>query len=208
MALWKLRHNLRKFKIKEIYKGFFVKNLFLATILLGLVACSGGKNSTGFSVINDMKYSVAYEAFTDNPVLPNGATMMQPVQGTVSRGHVPDAVDAEGNPVILENPFEMDEYAWERGEKYYNIMCSMCHGANGKGDGIVITRGGFPKPPSFSARRWKKIDRYSVGYVYNIITHGLGNMKSYSQQLYPEDRWAVAEYVRKRLMRGKEKFKQ
>lgn len=183
-----------------------MRYLLLPITLLLVASCSGGRNSTGFSVINDMKYSVAYEAFTDNPVLPGRATMMAAPEGTVSRGHLPDEVDAEGNPVILENPYEMDDYAWERGEKYYNIMCSVCHGAEGKGDGLVVTQGGFPKPPSFSARRWKKIDRYSVGYVYNVITHGLGNMKPYDQQLYPEDRWAVAEYVRKRLMRGKEKY--
>lgn len=185
-----------------------MKNLILPITVLFLASCSGGRNSTGFSVINDMKYSVAYEAYTENPVLPYGKTMMDRVDGTVPRGHLPDPVDADGKPVELENPYEMTDYMWKRGEKYYNVMCAACHGDQGKGDGLVVTQGGFPKPPSFSARRWRKIDRYSVGYVYNIITHGLGNMKAYDQQLYPEDRWAVAEYVRKRLMRGKEKFNQ
>lgn len=184
-----------------------MKNLILPITILFLASCSGGKNNTGYSVINDMKYSVAYEAYTDNPVLPNGQTMMNAVEGTVPRGHLPDSVDADGYPVTLENPYEMDEYAWQRGEKYYNIMCATCHGAEGKGDGPVVEQGGFPKPPSFSARRWRNIEVNSVGHVYRVITHGLGNMASYSQQLYPEDRWAVAEYVRKRLMRGKEKFK-
>lgn len=184
-----------------------MKNLIMPITILLLASCSGGRNSTGYSVINDMKYSVAYEAFTDNPVTPNGQTMMDHVEGTVSRGHLPDEVDAEGNPVVLENPFEMNEYRWKRGEKFYGIMCATCHGDQGKGDGLVVTKGGFPKPPSFNGRRWKKIDRYSVGYVYNVVTHGFGNMKSYSQQLSAEDRWAVSEYVRKRLMRGKEKFK-
>ena len=185
-----------------------MKNLILPISIVLLASCSGGQNSTGYSVINDMKYSVAYEAYTDNPVLPNNQTMMDYPAGTVARGHLPDPVDAEGNPVIMENPYEMNDYAWERGEKFYNIMCATCHGAEGKADGLVVTQGGFPKPPSFNERRWRKIDNYGVGYVYNIITHGLGNMKSYSQQLSPEDRWAVAEFVRKRLMRGKEQYNQ
>ena len=185
-----------------------MKNLLLAITVLVLASCSGGRNSTGYSIINDMKYSVAYEAYTTNPVLPNGQTMMVSPEGTVSRGHLPDEVDAEGNPVLLENPYEMTEYAWERGEKYYNIMCATCHGMEGKADGPVVTQGGFPKPPSFMGRKWRNIERYPVGHVYKVITHGIGNMAFYAQQLYPEDRWAVAEYVRKRLMRGKEKYKQ
>lgn len=185
-----------------------MKNLIVLMFILSFAACSGGRNSTGYSVINDMKYAVPYEAFSDNPVLANGQTMMPAVEGTISRGFLPDEVDQEGNPILLENPYEMDERAWERGEHFYNVMCATCHGVEGEGDGSVVTQGGFPKPPSFSSRRWRSIERYPVGHVYRVVTHGIGNMASYSQQLYPEDRWAVSEYVRKRLMRGKEKYKQ
>lgn len=185
-----------------------MKNIILPIVILILASCSGGRNNTGYSIINDMKYAIPYEAYTENPVLPNRQTMVVTPAGSVPRGFIPEKMGADGMPLVQENPFEMTEYAWERGEKYYKIMCSTCHGAEGKGDGPVVEQGGFPKPPSFNARRWRNIERYSVGHVYNVITHGIGNMASYSQQLYPEDRWAVAEYVRKRLMRGKNKFKQ
>jgi cytochrome c len=34
---------------------------------------------------------------------------------------------------------------------FYEVNCLPCHGAQGKGDGLVVQRG-YPKPPSFSGR--------------------------------------------------------
>jgi mono/diheme cytochrome c family protein len=191
-----------------------MKKLLSITTLLILVGCSGGRNSTGYSIINDMKYSKAHEAFTDSKVFDNGQTMQEPVKGTVSRGWLPHEKDKSGKPVILSNPYEYNEYAAYRGEKLYKVNCMPCHGAKGKADGLVVERG-FPSPPSFSARRWRKVETnskgelvysYGVGEIYNVITFGLGNMSSYAQQLYPEDRWAVSEFVRRKLMRKSKKI--
>ena len=56
-------------------------------------------------------------------------------------------------------------------------------------------------------RRWRKIDKYPSGNVYNVITFGYGNMPSHAQQLYSEDRWYVSEYVREKLLRKPKKKK-
>lgn len=179
--------------------------LLLGLTLLALVSCSGGRNSTGYSFINDMMHSVAYEAYSENPVFDNGQSMQAPPAGTIARGKMPHPMDAEGKPVVLENPYDMNDYHWQRGESLYVKTCAACHGVKGKGDGLVVEKGGFPAPPKFSARRWKKIDKYPAGYVYNVITFGYGNMPSHAQQLYVEDRWYVSEYVRQKLMRKPKK---
>lgn len=189
-----------------------MKKLLLGTILASLlVGCSGGRNSTGYSLINDMMYSVTGEAFSESQVFDNGQTMQAAPKGTVPRGFLPHPMDDEGNPVRLVNPYEMNEYAMQRGKYLYKNTCAACHGDTGKGDGLVVKDGGFPKPPKFKARKWKKINketgdyRYDASYVYNVITFGLGNMPSHSQQLWPEDRWQVAEYVREKLMKKNKK---
>lgn len=191
-----------------------MKKILSISTLLILVSCSGGRNSTGYSIINDMKYSKAHEAFTDSKVFDNGQTMQEPVKGTIARGWLPQEKDANGKPVVLSNPYNTDEYSAYRGKKLYVANCMPCHGEKGKADGLVVEKGGFPKPPSFTARRWKKVTTnskgetvysYGAGDIYNVITYGIGNMASYAQQLYPEDRWAISEYVRTKLMKKNKK---
>ena len=179
-----------------------MKKLLLLSLMTILVSCSGGRNSTGYSIINDMMYSVAYEAQTENPNFKNRQTNQLAPKGTIARGFMPHPQDSEGNSEVMENPYTMNDYAWQRGKMLYKANCAACHGEKGQGDGLVVTRGGYPKPPKFKSRRFKysKKKKKPAGYVYNVITFGYGNMSSYSQQLYPEDRWHVAEYVREMLM--------
>lgn len=182
--------------------------ILLLGILVTIVSCSGGRNSTGYSLINDMMYSITYEAFSDNPVFENGQTMQKPPKNTIPRGWMPHPMNENGLPQVLENPYDMDEYAWKRGEMLFNKTCSACHGKDGRADGLVVTKGGYPRPPNFYSRSFKysKKERKPAGHIYNVITFGQGNMASHAQQLYPEDRWYVSEYVREKLMiRGKKK---
>jgi cytochrome c5 len=179
-----------------------VKNLILISLVTILVSCSGGKNSTGYSIINDMVYAVPYEAYSENPIFKDRQTNQLPPKGTIARGFMPHAMDNEGNPIVMENPYNMTDYTWQRGEMLFNANCVACHGVQGHGDGKVVERG-FPKPPHFQGQRkfkWNRKDNYTSGTIYNVITFGYGNMPSHAQQLYPEDRWYVSEYVRERLM--------
>ena len=87
-------------------------------------------------------------------------------------------------------PFTADLLA--RGRSRYDIACSPCHGVQGDGDGMVVRRG-FPAPPTLldaRARAWP--DRH----VVDVIHDGLGTMPPLADRLAPQDRWAVAAYVR------------
>lgn len=179
-----------------------MKTLVLSILLLGLISCSGGRNSTGYSIINDMMYSESYEAYSDNPYFDNGQTMQKAPAGTIARGKMPSPLDENGQPIVQDNPYEMTDYAWSRGEHLFQTTCSACHGAGGQADGLVVSEGGFPKPPKFKSRTFKysKKAKYPAGEIFNVITYGRGNMPSHAQQLYVEDRWYVSEYVREKLM--------
>jgi len=179
-----------------------VKSFLLGTLLITLISCSGGRNSTGYSLINDMMHSEGYEAFSVNPIFDNGQSMQAPPAGTIPRGFMPHKMSADGTPAVLDNPFEMNDYKWKRSELLFNRTCAACHGVDGQATGLVVVDGGFPAPPKFKSRSFKysKKDKKPAGHIYNVISFGIGNMPSHAQQLYSEDRWAVAEYVRERLM--------
>ena len=58
----------------------------------------------------------------------------------------------------------------------------------------MIVRRGFPQPPSYHIDRLR---RAPVGHIYDVITNGYGVMYSYNDRIQtPEERWAVAAYVR------------
>jgi len=176
--------------------------LLLLSLIFTLVSCSGGRNSTGYSLINDMMYSETYESYSENPVFDDGQTMQAAPLGTIARGKIPHPMTADGQPEVLTNPYEMTDYAWQRGELLFNRTCSACHGVDGLASGATVKLGYFSVIPNFQARRFKysQKDAYPAGQVFNTITFGRGTMPSHAQQLYPEDRWYVAEYVREKLM--------
>ena len=80
----------------------------------------------------------------------------------------------------------------KRGEGRFNIYCSPCHGRTGEGNGIVVQRG-YKQPPSYFDARLRA---QPIGYFYDVISHGFGAMPDYAAQIQPQDRWAVAAYIR------------
>jgi mono/diheme cytochrome c family protein len=80
----------------------------------------------------------------------------------------------------------------ERGQDRFTIYCAPCHGAIGDGNGIT-KQYGMGATPSYHDERLRKV---ANGEIFNVITHGKGNMLSYADKLSAEDRWAVVAYVR------------
>jgi mono/diheme cytochrome c family protein len=80
----------------------------------------------------------------------------------------------------------------KRGQERFNITCMPCHGGNGDGLGIIVQRG-FPQPPSYHIDRLREVED---GYIFDVITNGFGRMYNYAARVTPEDRWAIAAYLR------------
>jgi len=81
----------------------------------------------------------------------------------------------------------------ERGRERFNIYCTPCHGEMGDGKGMVVVRGFRHGPPSFH------IDRLRVAapaHFVDVISNGFGAMQNYAAETSPEDRWAIAGYIR------------
>jgi len=89
-------------------------------------------------------------------------------------------------------PFPVTAEVMARGQQRFNIYCSPCHGETGDGNGMIVQRG-FKHPPSYHTERLRKAP---IGYFFDVMTNGFGVMLDYSQQVSPQDRWAIAAYIR------------
>jgi hypothetical protein len=115
---------------------------------------------------------------------------------TVARGHL-DADAAfytgkTGTNLVETFPFPINRAVLERGRERYDIYCSPCHSRTGEGNGMIVQRG-FPPPPSYHIDRLRQAP---VGHFVDVMTQGYGVMYSYASRVEPEDRWAIAAYIR------------
>ena len=125
-----------------------------------------------------------YDDYERSPLTADGSAMQAPPDGTVAQDAPRHDAEAERlalTPALLA-----------RGRQRYDIYCSMCHGYDGRGDGIVPARG-FPRPPSYLEPR---LTGAPVAHFYDVITQGYGVMYSYADRMSPRDRWAIAAYIR------------
>ncbi len=127
-----------------------------------------------------------------------------PPEGTVPVGYFPYEFTEIATPDEmtkeqgLKNPYPSKTTLanYQRGESRYQIYCSPCHGVAGAGNGNVV--GPYPRfsvrPPSLVGA---KIQDWTDGQIYHIITMGRGLMGSYAAQIEPDDRWKIILYIRK-----------
>jgi mono/diheme cytochrome c family protein len=120
-----------------------------------------------------------------------------------------DAADAakpppsvmDTTPWLEENPLEVTTELVERGQNYFGIYCSVCHGMNGGGNGLVNRRAlkilaSTWIPPSPLHQEILYEDKYPDGKLFNTISNGIRKMPGYAGQIKARDRWAIVAYVR------------
>jgi cytochrome c len=117
-------------------------------------------------------------------------------EGTVARGYLQEDEHLYTGKVsgrfTDEFPFQVTRQVLERGRDRFAIYCTPCHGPTGTGNGMVVQRG-FRPPPSFHS---DQIRKQTAGYWFDVMTNGFGAMPDYRAQVSPEDRWALAAYIR------------
>jgi mono/diheme cytochrome c family protein len=137
-----------------------------------------------------------YESYEPSSLFADGTSARPIPEGTVSRerGAIEESffTGQDENGLLTELPIPLTQAVLERGQERYNIYCAVCHNYSGDGGGIIVQRG-FVQPASFHEPRLRAAP---VGYFYNAITNGFGRMYSYASRIPPEDRWAIAAYIR------------
>ena len=144
----------------------------------------------------DMHDQPRYEALEPSAFFPDGRSVRPQVRGTVARGEMESGtvlltgrVDGALTPDL---PLPLTRELLSRGRQRFEIFCTPCHGQLGDGNGIVTQRG-FRHPPSYHSERLRGVP---VGHFFDVITRGFGAMTDFSDRIPPEDRWAIAAYIR------------
>jgi cytochrome c553 len=145
----------------------------------------------------DMNDQDRFEPLEANDFFPDGAASRPIPAGTVARGQLRhDTAFHTGHtsPTELVNtlPMPLTRELLARGRERFDIYCSVCHGRTGNGTGMIVQRG-FPQPPSFHTDRLRDAP---LGHFVEVIAHGYGVMYPYASRVDPEDRWAIAAYIR------------
>ena len=127
------------------------------------------------------------------------------VPGTVARGHLEEDTpfftgrDDNGQlvteiPVKFNSPKEFKAFLL-RGQERFNIYCTPCHGRLGDGQGMISKRGlALRRPPA--NYHTDRLRNMPIGHFYDVMTKGYGVMFSYASRVEPQDRWAIAAYIR------------
>lgn len=184
----RMKDEVRRMKVGPVFRFILLPSAFI----LGLSGCWK----------DDMGDDAHIKPMEASPFFANGQTARPLVNGTVPRakaGEKPQvvsdpiyAVTVPQGPEATEFPFPITREDLERGRQQYDIFCAVCHGATGRGNGMIVQRG-FPHPPSFYLDRLRNAPH---GHFYNVITHGYGAMYSYGDRIDPKDRWRITGYIR------------
>lgn len=144
----------------------------------------------------DMHDQPKYIPLRASQFFPDGRSARPIVADTVPRGPMVDdsyiyTGEINGAPG-RGFPFQITKDDLDRGQQRFNIYCAPCHSEVGDGHGMIVQRG-YLKPPSFHIPR---LINAPEGYIFKVITHGLGGMPDYAQQISVEDRWKIIAYMR------------
>ena len=152
----------------------------------------------------NMDYVQRFEAQEPNSFFADGASMRQPVAGTVARGGLRTDANAPyyygrnaDGSYVEEIQAPVTPALLERGQERYNIYCTPCHGLSGDGRGIVaVGNGGLGYGFAVPSYHTDALRERSDGYIYDVIQNGVNTMPSYGHEILAADRWAIVAYVR------------
>lgn len=132
----------------------------------------------------------------DQPSLKPQEGMVPFPERSVPVGGYPTPVRERAEAEQLRNPVAATPASVTRGAQHYAVFCAPCHGSSGKGDGPVGKK--LPlRPIDLTTEQVAKL--ISDGRIFAAMTFGGALMPSYRNDLSPEERWDVINYVRKGL---------
>ena len=185
------------------------KLLLKLAFISGVVFLSycGGDSDPGYEFMPNMYRSPSLETYGENTI--TGMNALQPVEGTVARGHLStfnydgtlDGYLAAGNSAV--NPFENNEKNLADGKALYGMFCEHCHGATGAGDG-TITHAIYSAVPHYNDAKLNRrpgvpMNELKAGHIFHAITYGLNAMGPHATQINEDERWKITLYVQEEL---------
>jgi hypothetical protein len=144
----------------------------------------------------EMANQPRYKPLAASPFFEDGRSARDLVSDTVARGQLRLEEALYTGRVqgaeVADLPVPLTHVLLARGRERYNIYCTPCHDHVGTGHGMIVQRG-YPHPPSFHIPRLRQAP---IGHFFVVMTSGYGAMPEYAKQVAPQDRWAIAAYIR------------
>jgi mono/diheme cytochrome c family protein len=172
----------------SIVRGRTARFVLVCALAAGVGAAAGCRQ--------DMHDTPRFEPLEKSDFYDDHRSERPLIEGTVARGQLRDDdafwTGKVGGAIVDKPPMPVTRELVARGRDRFNIYCAPCHAQTGMGDGMVVRRG-YKQPPSMHDPRLRA---QPIGYFYDVMTRGFGQMPDYAAQIQPRDRWAVAIYVR------------
>ncbi|MBN1303311.1 MAG: cytochrome c [Anaerolineales bacterium] len=100
-------------------------------------------------------------------------------------------VPGMGAPV---NPVDADDISAARGAQLFSIHCAICHGVEGRGDGVIAPYLQNIKPANLSS---SATQTKSDGALFLVISSGVAQaMPPMNENLDVRERWDVVNFLR------------
>jgi mono/diheme cytochrome c family protein len=130
----------------------------------------------------------------DNPAFrPQEEPVRLPPEASVpTKGleHTPKPGSPEA--AALKNPEKVTDFSLLTGRELFGIYCTPCHGASGKGDGLVAKKF-VPTPADISSTGHGS---QPEGELFAIVTHGQDGMPPFRSDLTAKERWLVVAWLK------------
>jgi cytochrome c553 len=143
-----------------------------------------------------MANQARYDPFEASDFFEDGMAARPRIAGTVARGEIsgnPFFDTGKVNGQVADGfPMPVTIELIDRGHDRFNIYCAQCHGRVGDGNGMIPSRG-YRRPPSFHTQTLRTA---TSGHFFDVMTNGFGAMPPYGKMIPPQDRWAIAAYIR------------
>ena len=179
IQLLKIMWKIFKLKMKNSIIHIILFSCFLILVSCFLILASGCKkteNHPGFAYMDHMVHSPAYKYYGENPNFKDGKTAQYPVIGTLARGeelpfpYLKTIDDQKRAGKELINPISYSPEDIKIGKEKFITYCSMCHGVDGKGDGIIAKNKKFDKPVTLLVSDY--VQKKPDGELFHTITLG------------------------------------
>lgn len=144
------------------------------TLLLLVVAL------TGCDWFSTMSRTPSIQPYEEEPLLPPERSVALDGMGEFNLATADDLV----------NPTPPSVASAAKGEAAFRDFCVVCHGEGGRGGGSM--EGQYPAIPTLTTGR---LNDFSDGYLFALITQGRGLMPGYSR-IQQGTRWDLVTYLR------------
>jgi mono/diheme cytochrome c family protein len=130
----------------------------------------------------------------DSQVIEIGSSV--PVRGKVGYPPPKDVIELVRARLeagrTLVNPIAISPESLARGREMYELHCIVCHGAEGRGNGLVGQKF-VPQPMELNL---DYVQLQPDGQIYYTISHGSLAMPFYRQAIADEDRWHLVNFIK------------